>query len=130
MLPWLRFVVMGYALASTAGLWAGLWAGGGQGWLAGILIAWLGGAMLSLTFAYGWYRGIWLTGFVNQPVLVEDPPEEQTAEAEDDLWQWTADLMAEQFEADLAADRAEQEAAQLAAEERVAERLNRLSEAG
>ncbi|MEM7505780.1 MAG: hypothetical protein AAF415_03465 [Pseudomonadota bacterium] len=114
-------------MSTLAGVWLGIWAGGtGRAWFAGIMTAWLGGGAMTLTLAYGWYRGIWLTGFVAQPVVLEDQPGEAPPDAEDDLWQWTADLMAEQFEADLAADRAAQEAAQIEAEERVAERLRRL----
>ena len=47
----LRFLVIGYGVGALAGLAAGAVFGTAAGWL----VAWLGGGLLGLGLAYGWY---------------------------------------------------------------------------
>lgn len=48
----LVFIVIGYALAGAAGLYS---VSQGEP-LVGLVIAWLGGNVLALLLAYGWFR--------------------------------------------------------------------------
>ncbi|MEL6477461.1 MAG: hypothetical protein AAFR17_09045 [Pseudomonadota bacterium] len=107
--------MIGYGVAVFAGIAVGLSLSDPlQARLLGWLTAWIGGAVLTIGLAYAWSRGLLLQGMMDStgarlPRLggLEGAVRAKSAE---DEWLWTADLMAEKFDADLAADRAEQDA--------------------
>ena len=105
-LPWVRLFAIGYAAAALAGLLLGLYLwSSGWGLMVGVLTAWIGGAVVSLVLAYGWVEGWWLQNFVRPAAAVDQIPVADSERDRTEDWKWTADLMAEQFEADLADDR-------------------------
>lgn len=75
----LRFCLLGHGISAIAGFCAGIY----FGYLTGWLTAWLGGGVLSVLFAYAWFRareaGFFRKGIADgaatrQPVTPRDHP--------------------------------------------------------